>query len=550
MTAERPRRCYQLLAEAIVAEGVDVVFGVMGDGNLHLITDLVERLGVRFVAARHEAGAVAMADGYARASGRPGVCTVTHGPGLTQTGTPLTAARQARSPVVVIAGDTPPAFRLHAQNIDQHTFALASAGAIQQLRGAAHVPEDVALAFRHVRLGLGPIVLNAPVDLQLQPALPDARPTPSTERLAPPQRRLPDPERIAAVAERIARSERPVVLAGRGAVLAGARPALLALAERIGALLATTLLAKGWFDGEPFAVGLAGGFSDDRAREILRQADLVLAFGAGLNQFTVDQGRLFPHAALVQVELDPTRVGWATLVDDAILADARATAEALLAVLPPTPRTGFRSEALRSHLAAPLLPPADVVADDGLDPRLVARTVDAALPPRRNLVVGIGHYSGYPAIAVGVADPRDLVLPWHLGSVGLGLPVGIGVAVARPEQPTLVVEGDGGLLMSLPELETAARERIPLLVVVLDDRAYGAELHILAAEGLPTRLALFDTPDLARVAESLGCRAVRADTAEALRTALHAFDRTHPLVVHVPVTRQVVHHEIFRALRP
>lgn len=134
----------------------------------------------------------------------------------------------------------------------------------------------------------------------------------------------------------------------------------------------------------------------------------------------------------------------------------------------------------------------------------------------------------------------------------MGVPTvaGIGAAVARPEQPTLIVEGDGGILMRLPELETAARERIPIIVVVLDDRAYGAELHLLAAEGLPTRLALFDTPDLVRVAASLGCQAVRAESAEALRAALAAADGRRPLVVHVPVTRQVVHHAIVRALRP
>ncbi|MCL6648896.1 MAG: thiamine pyrophosphate-binding protein [Chloroflexi bacterium] len=545
-----PRLGYHALADALVAEGVEVVFGVMGDGNLHLITDLAERHGVRYLAARHEAGAVAMADGYSRATGRPGVCTVTHGPGLTQTGTPLIAARRARSPVVLIAGDTPVGARHHAQNIDQQSFALASAGAVQPLRGPAFIAEDTALAFRHVRLGAGPIVLNAGLDVQLQPVPEAQRPAPSWEWLAPPQRRVPDPERVAAVAARLEQSSRPVVLAGRGAVLAGARAALLALAERTGAVLATTLLAKGWFAGEPFVVGLAGGFADARARAVLAEADLVLAFGASLNPFTLDQGRLFPRAAIVQIENDPAQVGAFTRVADAILADARLAAEALLAALPATPRPGFRQPALQEQLAAPLPEPEYLPAADGLDPRLVAIRADQALPPNRVVVVGIGHYSGYPAIHVGVADPRDLILPWQLGAVGLGLPVAIGVAVGRPGQPVVVFEGDGGVMMSLPELETAARERVPLLVIVLDDRAYGAELHLLTAAGLPTRLACFDNPDFVQVATALGMMAERVTNEASLIAALRRFDGSRSTLLHVPVTRQVVHWEIFRALRP
>jgi acetolactate synthase I/II/III large subunit len=305
-----PRTGAEALADAIAAEGTEVVFGVLGDGNLHWVPQLVARHGARYVAARHEAAAVAMADGYARATGCPGVCTVTQGPGLTQTGTTLTEARRARTPLVLVAGDTLRGFHDHAQDIAQEPFALATAGAYRGVGHAGTLGKDVAEAFRHARLGHGPIVLSVPLDAQTAPVADDAPAyVPSTRGLAPAQRAAPDPERVAAVAAMLAEAKRPVVLAGRGAVAAGARAEVLEIAERIGAVLVTSLQAKGWFRGEAFDLGIAGGFSHDLCRDVLGEADLVLAVGAHLNRFTVAHGSLFPRARVVHVDRDPDAIG-------------------------------------------------------------------------------------------------------------------------------------------------------------------------------------------------------------------------------------------------
>ena len=548
-------KAYDALADAIAAEGTEVVFGVLGDGNMYFMPRLVGHHGVRFVAARHEAAAVSMADGYFRATGRPGICTVTHGPGLTQTGTPLTAARLARSGVLLIAGDTPVAFRHHGQNIDQYPFVMATAGAYQPARLPATLAEDAQLAFRHVRLGRGPIVFNVGIDLQRSELPDDWSYTPSAAVVPSAQLRPPEPAALARVAELLAGAERPVIVAGRGAVRAGAREALVALADRTGALLSTTLLAKGWFRGHPFDLGIAGGFSHDLARDTLARADLVLAFGANLNLFTVAHGNLFPDATLVQVEIDPGAVGHTTPVDVALLGDARLVAEGLLAALGPVPAAGapagLRSAALAARLDGydPLA--GEELADPagGADPRAVAVACDELLPRGRVVLVGIGHYSGYQAIHVGVDSPDDLILPWQLGSVGLGLPTALGVAVARPQQTVVVFEGDGGIMMSLQELETAARCDIPLLVIVLDDGAYGAELHMMRMHGLDPALSLFDNPDFAAVARALGLRAWNAETVEELRTALgEALPLQGPSLIRVRLNQSVVHHQIFRAL--
>lgn len=521
---------------------------------MHLLTEMVDSGAARFIAARHEAAAVAMADGYARASGKPGVCSVTHGPGLTQTGTPLTAARLARSPVVLIAGDTPRAFRLHVQNIDQEPFALATAGVFQPVRLPETLAEDVLLAFRHVRLGRGPIVLDVGIDLQLADQPLGWQYTPAATTLAPLQRIQPDPERVAAVARLLASSKRPVILAGRGAVEAGARDILVRLADRTGALLATSLLANGWFRGHPFDAGIAGGLGTDLAQQLFAEADCVLIFGASFNRFTSGSGALFPNARLVQIDLDSGRIGDVTKVHDAVIGDAAATAGAIVTALGDSPpASGYRTPELAGRLAGYRAFDEDEFhrGDDGADPREVALICDELLPSPRALVVGIGHYSGYPAVHVGVEDPRAIVLPWQLGSVGLGLPAAIGVAVARPDLTTVVFEGDGGLMMSLPELETAVRCNVPLVVIVLDDSACGAEYHLLASQKISTSLTTFDNPDFIAVGRSLGADAYEARTAGELRAVLNRLGPIRkPTLIRVQVTRQVVHHEMFRALRP
>lgn len=161
-------KVYQLLADALVAQGVDTVFGLLGDANMFLVSDLVARHGVRFVAARNENAAVMMADGYARATGRCPVATVTQGPGLAVAGAALTIARQARTPLVLVAGDTPPGDPGHVQSFPQQPFALATAGEMVPVVAAANVARDVATAFRLARSAGGPVVLNVPIDLQDQ----------------------------------------------------------------------------------------------------------------------------------------------------------------------------------------------------------------------------------------------------------------------------------------------------------------------------------------------------------------------------------------------
>jgi acetolactate synthase I/II/III large subunit len=272
---------YELLAEAFAREDVEVVFGLMGDGNMHWWARAVER-GIRFVHPRHEGAAVLMAHGYGKARGGVGVCSIFCGPGVSQAATALTHAARNHVPLVVFAADTPTEDPGHTQELDQGRFSESCGALFQPVPSARTAAEDVRLAFYRARLERRPVLLKVPVDLQ-------------------------SPEYTG------------------GAYRPSA--ALRALAGWIGALTSTTLLARGYLDKNEFAVGLAGMLASAPATELLANADLVLVFGGSLESFTLASGRLFIRAQVVSVTTDPERSDSGLPADSYLLADATATAE-------------------------------------------------------------------------------------------------------------------------------------------------------------------------------------------------------------------------------
>ncbi len=533
-------RVYEAVARTLVDHGVDTLFGLMGDGNLKLIPHLTSEHGVRMVGARHESAALAMADGYARVTGRTGVCSVTQGPGLTNTLTALVSARKAATPLVLLAGNTPLAVRGLPQECDQDAV-YAAAGVPVQPFTAATASADIAAAFALARSRPGPVGLSMPTDVQDEEHAGELHgPDGATQRPAAAE---PDPDQLAAVVARLRRAERPVVLAGRGAIRAGAHAEAVALADRIGALLATSLPGKSWFDAHPWSLGICGGLATPLGVELLRDADVVVVLGASVNSFTNKAGSLFgPPTELIHVDTNPAAIGAYTPAALSVIGDARVVAARLTEALDGPPMTGYRTPEVRRRLDEFDFATAhtDASRPGALDPRTVCARLDALLPADRSLVTDGGHFCGFPAGYVRVSDPSAFVFALDFGAVGLGLGTAIGAAVGRPDRLTICGIGDGGLMMSLGDLDTAVRYRIPLLVLVLDDGAYGAEMHFLRMLGLPDDESLFPTPDLAAVATAMGARGMRVDDLDQLpEVAAAAADLDGPLVVHVPVTRDV-----------
>jgi len=514
--------------------GVSDAFGVLGSGNF-LATQALHAAGAAFHHARHEGGAICMADGYARVSGRVGVCSVHQGPGFTNALTGLTEAAKSRTPLLLLAGEAPPAAIRSNFHVDQPALAATLGAISERIHSGASAAADAARALRRAEVERRPVVLNLPLDVQAQEA-------PGADLPGVPlplHRPAPSPAAVAEVAELIAAARRPVIVAGRGAVLAGAREPLERLGEAIGAVLATSAMGHGLFEGSPWAIGISGGFASPVAARLISEADLVLAFGASLTRWTTRDGALIARGAkVVQVDLDEEALGAHRAVDAAVTGDAAATAEALLAA--GVSGAGFRSPELAREIAAGSWRDAayeDAAAGGRMDPRTLSLALDALLPPERIVAVDSGHFMGFPPMYMRVPDPAGFVFTQAFQSIGLGLAGGMGAAIARPDRLTVACLGDGGALMALPELETLARLRLPMLVVIYDDAAYGAEVHHFAPQGLPIELVRFPDTDfsaLARAAGAHGLTARSAEDLEAIRPWLA--NRDGPLVVDAKIT--------------
>lgn len=502
------KKTYQILADAFRNEEVDTCFALLGDANMNWATYLAE-LGADFVYVRHEHCAVAAAMSYARALDKVGVASVTCGPGLTQIMTALPAAVRAHIPLVVFAGESPLRNNWYNQELDQAPFVTACGAVYHALHHPDRMLRQVRDAFVQARAEMRPVVLGVPFDLQNRDWTSTVElPAPSREVLPKMRPAPPHPDDVAEAATLVATAKKPIIMAGLGAVRSdGAGAACQALAERCGGLLATTLPARGLFHDNPFNLSIAGGFSSQVTRECFAEADLIVAVGTSLAHHNADGGKLYGQAKVLQIDTNP-----AALSQGRVPADAHLRGDAALAVTALTnalePMTGeattWRSPALAERIR--ITPPdsSEFQIEQGLlDPRDVASELDNALPRNWEAVNSSGHCSFFFA-----QMPNRPVEHFHtireFGAIGNGISFAMGVAAARPDQTVVMFDGDGSLLMHIQELETIRRHGMKVLICVLNDGAYGSEIHKLRSEGLSDAGAVFGRPDLAGIAKGFG----------------------------------------------
>ncbi|MFT3866741.1 MAG: thiamine pyrophosphate-binding protein [Solirubrobacterales bacterium] len=545
----------EALADAFVAEEVDSIFAYLGDGNMHFVPALVSR-GVSAYSTRHENWAVAMADGYFRRTGRIGVASVTCGPGLTQIATSLMVARRRNAPLVILAGETPriaPDSQL--QWFEQRPFVEASGATYISPRSVETIPTEVHEAFYRARTSPGPVVIAVPVDFQsaLRPADWDYE---TSRPLVTVAHSRPGDAEIARAAAALAAAERPVIVVGRGGTAADVPEAIEGLAEEAGALLATTLPEVGLFDGNPYALGVCGGYCSITARPLIEGADLMLAIGAGLNFFTTENGRLFSGAEVITVNSDERLlVNGARRPDQALVGDAGSTVAALREAIQAAPRVspGYRTEATRTALEPDPRPielaaePA-TVEDGAVDPREFLVEIDDSLPDDCVVVSGVGHFGYFPPRFLRWTRGRQLIQTSDFGVIGQGISTAMGAALAE-RTPTVVFEGDASAMMALQELDTAARYEAPLLIVVMNDNALGAELHRVQDDPVAYELMQVRTPDLAEVARSFGFVGERIDSLGTAAAAIEAWARDpRPTLLDVQVSRQVINPNLLKLI--
>ncbi|MQA86474.1 MAG: thiamine pyrophosphate-binding protein [Streptosporangiales bacterium] len=514
-------RVAQAVGRAFAELGVDTVFGVVGSGNFHVTNALIER-GARFVAARHEAGAATMADAYARVSRRIGVVSVHQGPGLTNALTGITEAAKSRTPLLVLAADTAGAAVRSNFRIDQDGLARSVGAVADRIHSPESAVADAARACRMASRG-NTVVLSLPLDVQAAqyPGECSGTEVPPAPEMRPPQAA---PDAVAELADVLVRAERPVFVAGRGARVAGARSSLEGLAERTGALLATSAVAKGLFNGNPWYLDVSGGFASPLAAELIRGADVIVGWGCALNMWTMRHGALVgPGATVVQVDLDAEAIGAHRPVDLGVVGDVDLTARAVAAELVRlrSPQTdGYRTAELRDRIAREVrwrdVPYRDESDGGRIDPRTLSIALDDLLPAERVVAIDSGNFMGYPSMYLSVPDDDGFCFTQAYQSIGLGLATAIGAALARPDRLPVAALGDGGALMSIAELETVVRLRLPMVVVVYDDEAYGAEVHHFGPDGHPLDTVRFPPTDIASIGRGFGCEAITVRSADDL----------------------------------
>jgi thiamine pyrophosphate-dependent acetolactate synthase large subunit-like protein len=498
----------EAVGRRLAAHGVDHVFGVVGSGNFH-VTNALVAAGARFVPAAHEGGAASMADGYARVSGRLPALSVHQGPGVTNALTGITEAAKSRTPMVVLAPEaTSPRSNFF---IDLAGIAAAVGAGYVRVR-ADRVAEDVAAACHVAVAGAGStVVLGLPLDVQAV-AVADSAGTAAQPVVSKPAAGLPG--NVDRLVDALSAARRPVFIAGRGATrpAEAARVALIELADRCGALLAVSAAARGLFAGEPWYLDVSGGFATPLTAELISQADLIVAWGSTLNMWTTRHGRLIPADAVVaQVDLDPAALGVNRPVHIGVAGDLTAVADLCTDELSRRQyrQEGWRTPELRDRIATEGRWPAVSYMDEGepgrIDPRTLTIELDGLLPAARTVVVDSGNFMGYPSMYLSVPDAAGFCFTQAYQSVGLGLASAIGAALARPDRLTVAALGDGGFGMSVAELSTAVRLGVPLLVVVYNDAAYGAEVHHFGPDGHPLDTVTFPDADLAAIARGFGC---------------------------------------------
>ncbi|MER7012753.1 thiamine pyrophosphate-binding protein [Saccharopolyspora sp. NPDC000359] len=529
----------EAIAAALADAGVRRAFGVVGVGNVHLVAALTGT-DVRYVAARHEAGAAAMADAYHRVCGEVGVCTVTYGPGLTNTATSLADAVKNRSALVVLCG-APPGGRQRPIDIDDEALAAALGAAAVRVSAPEEAVPAVTAALHRTRAEGRPVLVLLPVDVQDSPAPVTAPvpPAPTPVRAAPER-----PPGTAELVELIGAAERPLLLAGLGAWRAGAQAEIARLADLCGGLLANTLQAKGVFGDNPWSIGIVGNLSSPEAVGLIGAADLVIAFGTSMSGWTLHGGRLIPPEATV-VQVDHRAEQLSPRTDVGVVADALDVATALCdALTSRTPPSGWRQRVADRLDGArwERLGFTDRSTAERIDPRSLTLALAKLLPEERTVVTDGGHFIGWPARYWPVPDPAGFVFTGvSLQSIGLGFAGAVGAAVGRTDRVVVLATGDGGALMGLAELETLIRTADSALVVVYDDAAYGAEVHMYGHLPVAAGTVFTDT-DFCGLARSLGAEAAVVRTVrdlEAVRT-WRAGGCTGTLLLDCKVVREVV----------
>ena len=487
----------EALVEGLVRSGADVIFGYPG-GNVLDIFDAVRASGVRFVLGRHEQGCVHMADGYARALGRPGVVLVTSGPGLTNTITGLGCANMDGVPLILICGQVP------LDDIGTDAFQEADTVGLTRavskhnflVKSADEIPETIAQAFYIATHGKpGPVVIDVPRDCQR--ALTSVRDPERVCLRAYHPEVFATPRQVNRLAKLLNAAKRPVIYAGGGVISADASADVTALARKAQIPVVTTMMGIGAIDeGEEFALGMSGVYGGECANRALREADFILALGVRFN----DRVAWKTRARVVHVDCDPSSINKNVTVDFGIVADVKELLTTVNSRIRPAEHAEWLASLAvgRRREAGPRLLPSEVIV-----------TTD------------VGEHQLWAVRNVPHVFPRHFLTSGGMGAMGFGIPAAIGAAIARPDHRVVALVGDGGAQMTGEELIVAVDEQLSVTFVVFVNGRLGLVSSMQRTDfGGRTFATELKSPDFVKLARAYGMKSARVEGLKALPSAL------------------------------
>ena len=533
LIAQKPRGA-EILIEALVHEGVESIFGYPGGAVLHIYDELWRaRDRITHYLVRHEQGAVHMAEGYARASGRVGVALVTSGPGATNAMTGIANAYMDSTPIVVITGQVPtPLIGTDAfQEVDTVGITRSCVKHNYLVRDVRDLAPIVHEAFHLARSGRpGPVVIDIPKDVSAAQASYSRLKNitfPCVERSS-----MPDPSVVRRAANAILKSERPVLYVGGGIVNSGAADALRSLAEELQLPVTPTLMGLGGFpSAHSLCLNMLGMHGTYAANMAVAESDLLIAIGVRFDDRVTGKLATFaPHARVIHIDIDPANVGKNRSPDISLIADARAALEALHSEI--ASRQSERLEAVKRRdqwwttiRAWQREQPLRFSGSrEQIKPQSVIRELHRLTRGNALIVTDVGQHQMWAAQFYPFSRARQWITSGGLGAMGFGVPAGIGAQLARPDQLVVAVVGDGGFQMTNQELIVAVQYELPVKVLIMNNGYLGMvrQWQEMFYDRTYSEVDLSVSPDFVRLAQAYGALGIRATRPEELEDVLTA----------------------------
>ena len=541
----------QALIEALRRQNAKVIFGIIGGATLPTYDVLLDS-EIRHILTRHEQCAAHAADGYARASGKPGLCMATSGPGATNLVTGIANAYMDSSPVIALTGQVPTYTPNSSYMIGKDAFQEADIIGITtpitkcnfQVKQAADIPKTVRLAFRIATTGRpGPVLIDLPKNTQADTAEMDFSDDIEIRGYKPTYN--PHPIQVKKATELLVGAEKPMILAGGGVTSSNACQELFELAELLMAPVATTLMGKGCFpENHPLSIGNIGMHGTRAANQLILETDVLLAVGTRFSdRSTGNLDRFCSGKKIIQIDIDTAEIGKNLDIEIPIVADAKRTLKAIYELIIKQLKKRKDSVWFKrvKEVKEQLLNNAPIEEGKNLKPQTLLKELRKILPEDAIVTTEVGQNQMWAALYYKALKPRTYITSGGLGTMGFGFPASLGAKVACPDKIVLDIAGDGSFIMTEQDLACSVEENIPVTVMVLNNSMLGmvAQWQRLFYNRRYSAVKLGHVPDFVKLAEAYGAQGVRIGSLKEFSRAVRkAIKSEVTTVIDVPISSE------------